>query len=87
MEQCQLELLNFSHIQPLSVLWLAVWGWLLCLFYWLEEFNCFDMVSVHPLPKSLAFVQVDLMYLRAENSPNIKALKEVLLQRVLNKNG
>ena len=50
-------------------------------FYWLKQFNCFDMVSVHPLPKSLAFVQVDLMYLRAENSPNIKALKEVLLQK------
>lgn len=51
--------------------------------YWWEQFNCFDMISVHPLPKSksLAFVQVDLIYLRAENSPNIKALKEVLLQK------
>lgn len=56
-------------------------GFAIVPFYWLEQFNCFDMVSVYPLPKSLAFIQVDLMYLRAENSPNIKALKEVLLQK------
>ena len=27
------------------------------------------------------FLELPLMYLRAENSPNIKALKEVLLQK------
>ena len=46
--------------------------------HWLEHFKCLDMVSVHDLPQSLAYVQVDFVHLKQNTSPNLKAMRAVL---------
>lgn len=47
--------------------------------HWLEQFSCLEKVSIYPLPESLSYMQIDFVHRKMQNSPNLKALKEVLL--------
>lgn len=51
--------------------------------HWLEHFNCLSMVSVHELPQSLSYVQVEYVHLKHNDSANLRALESVLLESAM----
>lgn len=51
--------------------------------HWLEHFNCLSMVSVYELPQSLSSLQVEYVYLRHNDSANLRALESVLVESAM----